>query len=441
MHDFEKSTSYIDYLKNLLPAILTMVFLSFYTTIDGFFVARFVNSDALAAINIVVPITCVIFGISVMFATGAGAFIGESLGQRNLQKANKIFSFVCVVLLVFSIIFSILGVIFVENISLWLGTTPRLMSYVVPYAIMVFVSTGPMVYKLFFEYIVRNDGNPKIGLWMSFIGLILNILLDYLFVKIFNMGTLGAGLGTLLSITVSMIVGLVYFIKYGTIKFCKPEFNMKIFVKSCTNGSSELLTELSTGIITFLFNIITIKYFGEDGIAAVTIIMYVYYFFSSLYSGIAVGTAPIISYNLGSKNYKKIIEILKYSFITIIISSILITLTVFLCSNNIINIFVSQENVFNITLYGLKIFSLVFLFIGVNIFLSSYFTALGNGLVSAVISGLRSLVLVIIFILILPKLYGVPGIWLTMPLAEACTIIVALLFYFDNIKKIYKLYK
>lgn len=427
---FEKSSSYTEYLKNLITAIFTMSFLSFYTTIDGFFVSRFVNSDALAAINIVVPITCIIFGVSVMFATGAGAFIGEKLGQKKTKEASEIFSFICIVLLIFSVIFSIFGIVFVKQISLIMGATPKLIGYVIPYAVMVFLGTIPMSFKLFFEYIVRNDGNSKIGLIMSFAGLILNIILDYIFVNFFNLGILGTGLGTFWAISISAMVGLIYFLKYSNIKFCKPKLNFKIFIKSCTNGSSELLTELSTGIITFLFNMITVKYFGEDGIAAVTIIMYVYYFFSSFHVGIAVGTAPIISYCVGSKNYNKIKETLKYSFITIIITSVIMACVSYFGANNITNIFISDNNVFNITLYGLKVFSLVFLFIGINVFLSSYFTALGNGLISAVISSLRSLILVILFILILPRILGVTGIWLTMPLAEACTIIVALILYF-----------
>ncbi len=427
---FEDSSGYVEYLKNLITAIFTMSLLSFYTTIDGFFASKFISSDALAAINIVVPITCIIFGVSVMFATGAGAFIGEKLGQKKIKDASEIFSSICILLLIFSIIFSIFGIVFIKKISLIMGATPKLVGYVIPYAAMVFLGTVPMSFKLFFEYVVRNDGNPKIGLWMSFIGLVLNIILDYVFVKIFNLGILGTGLGTFFAISISALIGLVYFLKYSNIKFCRPKFNFKIFIKSCANGSSELLTELSTGIITFLFNMITVKYFGEDGVVAVTVIMYVYYFFSSFHVGIAVGTAPIISYCVGSKNYSKIKETLRYSFITIIITSIVMTCVSYLGASNITSIFVSDNNIFNIVLYGLKIFSFVFLFIGMNVFLSSYFTALGNGVISVVISSLRSLILVILFILTLPSILGITGIWLTMPLAEACTIIIALILYF-----------
>ena len=286
-----------------------------------------------------------------------------------------------------------------------------------------------MSFKLFFEYLVRTDGRSQIGMVMSLTGLTLNVVFDYIFVVVFRMGTFGAAWGTFLSITVSMIIGLVYFLKYSQIRFCKPNVNWRVLLKSCTNGSSEMLTELSTGITTFLFNIIIMKYFGEDGVAAVTIIMYIYYFFISFYMGIAVATAPVVSYNYGAQNYGKIKETTRYSFITIAISSVLILAVSYIYGKDIIHLFVGDGNVFSLTWDGLKLFSTVFVFIGLNVFLSGYFTALGNGFISAVISLLRSLFLVVIFILVLPKLIGVSGVWLTMPMSEAVTIFIAIYLY------------
>lgn len=429
MKCFETKMTYLQFLRYLVPSILTMIFLSFYTTIDGFFVSKYAGSDALAGINIVIPITCVIFGVAVMLATGAGAIIGEKLGQKKEQEANEIFSFISIVLLVFSIIFTIVGIIFLKEICIFLGSSTRLLKHVLPYAFVIFLGTIPMSFKLFFEYLVRTDGRPNIGMLMSLTGLILNVVLDYIFVALFDMGTLGAAWGTFLSITASMLIGLGYFLKYSHIKFCKPRLNWSVLFKSCTNGSSEMLTEMSTGITTFLFNLIIMKYFGEDGIAAVTIIMYIYYFFISFYMGIAVATAPIVSYNAGSENHEKIKETTRYSFITIAISSILILALSLLCGKQIIHLFVENGNVFTLTWEGLKLFSPVFLFIGLNVFLSGYFTALGNGFISALISSLRSLILVVVFILILPNIIGVSGVWITMPLAEATTIFIAIYLY------------
>lgn len=429
MKCFETKMTYFQFLRYLVPSILTMIFLSFYTTIDGFFVSKYAGSDALAGINIVIPITCIIFGVSVMLATGAGAIIGEKLGQKKEQEANEIFSFISIVLLVFSIIFTFVGIIFLKEICIFLGSSTRLLKHVLPYAFVIFLGTIPMSFKLFFEYLVRTDGRSNIGMLMSLTGLILNVVLDYIFVALFDMGTLGAAWGTFLSITVSMLIGFGYFLKCSHIKFCKPRLNWTVLFKSCTNGSSEMLTEMSTGITTFLFNLIIMKYFGEDGIAAVTIIMYIYYFFISFYMGIAVAIAPVVSYNVGSRNHTKIKETTRYSFITIALSSVLILAVSLLCGKQIIHLFVDGGNVFTLTWDGLKLFSPVFLFIGLNVFLSGYFTALGNGVISALISSLRSLILVVVFILTLPNIIGVSGVWITMPLAEATTIFIAIYLY------------
>lgn len=286
-----------------------------------------------------------------------------------------------------------------------------------------------MSFKLFFEYLVRTDGNPGVGMMMSMTGLILNVVFDFIFVALLDMGTFGAAWGTFLSIAISMLISFNYFRKHSHIRFCKPKVNWSVLVKSCTNGSSEMLTEMPTGITTLLFNLIIMRYFGEDGVAAVTIIMYIYYFFISFYMDIAVATAPIVSYNVGSENYGKIRETTRYSFITIAVSSVLIMAVSLLFGKQIIHLFVKDGSVFTITRDGLKLFSPVFLFIGWNVFLSGYFTALGNGLISALISSLRSLIFVVAFILTLSKLIGVSGIWLTMPLSEAVTIFIAVYLY------------
>lgn len=426
---FSRPMSYGQYLKSLLPSVLTMIFLSFYTTIDGFFVSRYAGSDALAGINIIIPITCVTFGVAVMLATGAGAIIGEHLGRGEMEQANRIFSFMCLVLLAFSVAFTALGVAFLRPIAVLLGSSERLMPHVLPYALVVFLGTVPMAFKLFFEYLVRSDGNSKVGLAMSVAGLVLNVGLDYLFVGVFGLGTLGAAWGTTLSITASALIGLVYFLRLGNIRFARPKADAKVLLKSCTNGSSEMFTEFSTGITTLLFNLMVMKYFGEDGVAAVTIIMYIYYFFISFYMGIAVAVAPVVSYNVGAQNPDKIREMLRYSFRTIAVTAALILAASLLGGQAIIHLFVQSGNVFDITWQALRLFSPVFVFIGFNVFLSGYFTALGNGLTSAVISLLRSLVLVVVFIAVLPLLLEENGIWLTMPFSEAATVLVAVQLY------------
>lgn len=438
MDIFSKPMRYSQFIRYLMPSVVTMIFLSFYTTIDGFFVSRYAGSDALAAINIVIPVTCVIFGVSVMLATGAGAIIGEHMGKREHHKANELFSMISVVLLVLSVCFSFLGIVFLRPIAVLLGTSEKLMEHVLPYAFVVFAGTIPMAFKLHFEYLVRTDGSPEVALKMSTVGLILNVVLDYLFVGVFHLGTFGAALGTVFSIGASAVIGLVYFLRRSTIRFGKPTWDWGALWHSCTNGSSEMLTELSTGITTLLFNLIIMHELGEDGIAAVTVIMYIYYFFIAFYMGIAVAAAPVVSFNCGAGNKAKIAETLRYSFITIAVTAVLIMGILHVGGDLIIGLFIDGGHVYELTQTALHYFSPVFIFIGVNVFLSGYFTALGDGLTSAVISTLRSLIFVVAYIFILPSILGVNGVWLTMPMAEATTILISVTLYLKKGRAVFR---
>ncbi len=429
---FRDGLTYGGFLKNALPSVLSMVFLSFYTTIDGMFVSYTTGSAALASINIVIPISCLIFGIAVMLATGSAAIIGERLGEGRKAEADSTFSLVSCFLLIITMIMTVSGLILLEPISHLLGSTAVLQPYVLPYLATIIAGTIPMAFKLYFEYLVRSDGKPGMALIMSFSGLVLNIVLDFIFVIILDLGTLGAGLGTLFSITVSMLIGLVHFLKGRGLRFTRFAFKGNLILKSCTNGSSEMLSEFSTGIVTFLFNLIVLSLYGEDGVAAVTVVMYVYYFFIAFYMGLSVSSAPLVSYSLGAEDYRRIKVVLKYSFFTIMVSSVIITLASFLLSPFISDIFLERGSAWDLTVVGLRFTSFVFVCAGFNVFLSAYFTALGDGLSSAVISTLRSFALVVPLVLILPRLFSTYGIWMTLPLADALTLIVSMALFFHK---------
>ena len=436
---FSKKQNYIEFLRYVFPSIITMVFLSFYTTIDGFFVSRYVNSDALASINIIIPLTCIVFGIAVMLATGSGALVGIKLGEKNKKEANELFSFVTLVLVLCGVVLTILGLIFLNPILKFLGTTEILYPYTKMYGVVTILMTIPMMLKLYFEYYARVDGNPKLSLLMSASGLILNIIFDFIFIVIFKMGILGAGLGTYASITISSIIGIIYFIgDKSTLEFVRPKCNFKELFDSCYNGSSEMFTELSTGITTFLFNKSILVFNGENGVAAMSIIIYIYYFFIAVYFGVAVGIGPMISYNFGAKNKEKIKESLRHSFISISISSIVIFLISLFGGKYIIALFTNDIQVYNISISGIKLFSYCFLIIGFNIFMSGYFTAIGNGQISAIISVLRSLIFVVGTIIILPRFIGVNGIWLAIPISELLTVFFSIYFYITKGIKAYK---
>ena len=416
--------SYGKYLVSAIPSILSMVFLSFYTTIDGFFVSYAVGADALAAINIALPITSIIFGLAVMLATGAGAIIGERLGAGEKKEARSLFSFVSAMLLAITAVLTVLGLILLKPLAKVLGSTERLDPYVIPYLAIIIIGTIPMAFKLFFEYMVRTDDHPKIALVTSTLGLIFNVVFDWLFVVVLGMGTAGAGLGTLMSILVGTLIGLVHFMRGRNIRYTKFTCEWKDLAKSCSNGSSEMLSELSVGITTFLFNIIILSYYGEEGVAAVTIITYVYYFFIAFYMGLGVASAPKVSFSLGERNFARIRTILKYALITLLTFSAVIWAFAFFSAPITTSLFLHEGDP-SLTIYGLKVSSFVFMFAGFNIFLSAYFTAIGDGFASALISTLRSLILVVPLVIFLPKLFGADAIWLTLPLADALTIFVS----------------
>ncbi len=422
--------SYKEYLINALPSVLSMVFLSFYTTIDGFFVAHSVNSDALAAINIVIPVTCLVFGIAVMLATGSGAIIGELLGERRKEEADRRFSMICVTLLIISSVLTAAGLAAIRPIAAALGSTERLDPHVIPYLSIIIAGTIPMAFKLFFEYLARTDGYPGLALAMSLSGLVLNLVFDFIFVIIMDLGTIGAGLGTFFSIAVSALIGLLHFLKGRNLRFTRFRFCGRTIFRSCTNGCSEMFSELSTGIITLFYNLIVISIYAEDGIAALTIMMYVYYFFIAFYMGLSVASAPLVSYALGEKDYGKIRRIVRYSFRTIALSALILTAAAVVFAPFIAGLFLpSGSSAFSITVESIRLSGWVFLFAGFNVFMSAYFTALGDGLSSAVISTLRALVLVIPSIFLLPRLLGDSGIWLALPVSDALTLFVSFFLY------------
>lgn len=436
--EFSKKLSFIEFLKFISPAIISMIFISLYTIIDGIFVSTLVGSDALASINIILPIISIIFSIAVMFGTGGSAIISRMLGQKNIKKASEIFSFLSFTALLIGTIIGIILFIFIDDISIMLGATSKLLPYCISYGKIIALFTPVFILKSLAEYYIRTDGDFKFSLYISVMGGIINIVFDYLFIKIFNLGISGAAYATVLGVFISLIFGIVYFLKNtSTLKFIKFKFHSKTLIKTLINGSSEMVTELSTGITTLIFNVIALNYAGEDGVAALTIVLYAHFLLISTYLGFTSGISPLISYNYGANNSEKLKETFNYSKLFLIISSVLIFIVSIIFAKNIVSVFVKPDNpVYLLGLNGLKIFSIAFLFVGINIFASGLFTAFSNGKISSLISFARSFVFVIIGALILPPLFKLDGLWLVVPFAEILTILISIYF----IKKYKHLY-
>lgn len=427
---FIEQTKYLSFLKYLIPSILSLIFVSFYTTIDGYFASHFINSMALASINIVLPITALSFGLAIMMSIGSGALVGMKLGEGKLNEAHGLFSFIFLCMIILSIIMTILGLIYLDKILYFLGATKTLMPYAKAYGFWTIIFTPMIAIKLFLEHYARIDSSPLVAMIMSILGIIFNIVINYICVNIFDMGIAGAAIGTGLSVSISSMIGIFYFIsKHSKLKFKKPTCDFKFLFASIYNGSSEMLTEISTGITTFLFNIFLLKYAGENGIAAMSVITYLFYFFIAFYFGITVGSQPIISFCYGAKNFVKIRQTMKYAFITIIATSIPIFLVSNIFAKEMISIFIIDDKaVLDIAINGLKLFSMCFLLIGINIFISGYFTAIGSGTFSAIISICRAFIFVIILLPMLSKILGLAGIWVTVPIAELLTITLSIIF-------------
>jgi putative MATE family efflux protein len=437
-NSLENKISLTSLIKYTFPTVIMMVFFSLSTIIDGIFVSRYVGSNALSATNIVYPVINVLIGISVMFATGGNAIVAKFMGEGKNQEAKETFTLITLSALATGLIVSVLSIIFIKDIIYALGSTDSLYKNCYDYLIVFLIFAPVMISKLFFDYFLVTAGVPKLGLISSVSGGVINIILDYLFIVEFKMGALGAALATCISYALPAMVGVVYFSrKSNVLCFAKPKFNMKLILDSCMNGSSEMVTQMSGAVTTFLYNAAMLKFLGEDGVASITIILYVQFLLNSAYIGFTSGVSPRISYNYGSRDDEQLRKIVKYSFTIVSVFAVFIFISSRSFSNIIIGMFSPKgTELYDITFNGFMIFSFNFLVVGMNIFTSGMFTAFSNGKISALLSILRTFILFTIGIIVLPRFLGVNGVWMVVPFAEFTTLIVSL-FFINKYKYIY----
>lgn len=414
-------------LKFVMPTILMMVFTGLYTLLDTIFAAQLVSTDALAAINIVCPIVNLTVGFGTMLATGGNAIISRNMGENKSQLARENFTFIILAGAVIGFFISATILIWTDEIIYILGASEEIYVYCKDYLIILaFFIPANMLQTLFANLFV-TAGKPALGSFLVIGAGIANIALDYIFIVGFDMGIQGAALGTGIGYLVPTIVGLLYFSKSsGILGFCLPKWRFHTLILSCLNGFSEMVNQLAMGITTFLFNITMMRLLGEDGVAAITIIIYSQFMLSTLYIGFSMGVAPIIGYHYGSGDKEKQKRVFGICVRFIVISSIVVFLSAFIGGGWIVQLFADvYSNVYEITSKGFQIFSWSFLFCGVNIFVSAAFTALSNGKVSAMLSFLRTFIFLTAFILFLPKIFGVNGVWFAVPLAEGIAFLIS----------------
>lgn len=417
-------------LKFAFPTIFMMIFMGLYTVVDTVFVARFADTNALSALNIVCPIINLIVGLGTMLATGGSAIIARKMGAGEHTRAAQDFTLIIGFGVLSGVLIVIFGTVFIDQIVWRLGAGNILFPYCKEYLFILLLFTPANILQVLFQNLIVTAGRPGIGMVLGVSAGTANILLDYIFMGPLEMGIKGAALGTGIGYMIPAVTGLLFFsTRKSTLYFRKPVMNISLLAESCANGFSEMVSQSAAAVTTYLFNRIMMKLLGENGVAAITIIIYTQFLLSSLFIGFSMGAAPVISYNYGKQDEKQLKNIFSICIRFIIFISITVFAIAFIFSPSFVCAFSEKGTpVYEITRNGFLIFSFSFLFCGLNIFTSAAFTALSNGKISAILSFLRTFGLITVLLLILPNLLGVTGVWLAVPIAELITMILSLVF-------------
>ncbi len=417
---YAKPVTLKNILKFAIPTIAMTVFMSFYTMVDGLFVSNLIGTNALSAINLTAPIIQLVTAISTMLATGGSAVIMKKMGEQRSKEAREDFTFLILVNILVGFVMSGLGFLLMDRIFAGMSLSGEVEGYCVEYLSRYLIFTIPILLMNNFTLYMIASEKATLSLICSVTGGVLNMVLDYVFIAGFHMGISGAAIATGLGYSVTAVVGFFVFSRRKSLlHFQKPAFRLKVLANAASNGCSEMATALVTGIITMMFNWTMLRYVGEDGVAAVTIIMYVLMFASSLYTGYSYGVAPMLSFYYGEQNHGKLKKLVGLSLKVIGMISLVTVAASFFLTRPLVSIFARPDNpVYDLAVTGNHICTIALFFIGFNIFASGMFTALSNGVVSAVLAFSRSFVFMLITMLVLPLFLGVNGIWLATPAAE-----------------------
>ncbi len=418
-------------LKNILkfavPTIAMTVFMSFYTMVDGLFVSNLIGTSALSAINLTAPVIQLVTAVSTMLATGGSAVIMKRMGEHKTEEAKEDFTFLILVNVVVGFLMCGLGYLMMDRIFAGMNLSADVEGYCVEYLSRYLLFTVPILLMNNFTLYMIASEKAALSLVCSVTGGVLNMVLDFVFIAGFGMGISGAAVATGLGYSVTAVAGLIVFSrKKSLLHFKKPVMRFKVLAGAATNGCSEMATALVTGIITMMFNWTMLRYVGEDGVAAVTIIMYVLMFASSLYTGYSYGVAPMLSYYYGEQNHEKLKKLVAVSLKVIAVISVMTVVMSFALTKPLVSVFARPDNpVYGLAVTGNRICTIALFFIGFNIFASGMFTALSNGVVSAILAFSRSFVFMLATMLVLPLILGVNGIWLATPAAELMALLLS----------------
>lgn len=421
-----------------LPSVIMMIFTSVYGVVDGVFVSNFVGKTQFSAINLIAPFLMIFPAVGFMIGTGGSALVSKTIGEGENERANSIFSFLVLFTLFTGIAFSFVGVCLLKPVARMFKAEGELLDACVLYG-MILVPAFPayMLQNLFQSFLVTAE-KPKLGLLVTVAAGCTNIVLDALFVAVFHWGLAGAAIATVIAQLVGGVIPLCYFLSPNgsLLRIGKTKFDKNVLWKTCANGSSEFLTNISMSVVNMLYNFQLMRIAGEDGVAAYGAIMYVNFIFISVFLGYAIGSAPVIGYHFGAQNREELRSLRKKSLNIVGIFAIGLTLAAELLAAPLSEIFVGYDAaLLKMTIRGFSIYSFSFLLAGFNIFASSFFTALNDGFSSACISFLRTLVFQIFSVLILPVVFQLDGIWFSVLVAESLALVVSVLFLVFKRKK------
>lgn len=421
-----------------MPSIIMLIFTSIYGVVDGFFVSNYAGKTPFTAINFIMPYLIILGSCGFMFGTGGGALISKTMGEGSREKAKKLFSLIVYCSIACGILLAVLGLIFIKPIASMLGAEGQLLTDSVTYARIILIAIPAYILQFEFQCLFVTAGKPTLGLYVTIAAGLTNMVLDALFVAVFKWGLEGAAAATAISQLVGGLIPVIYFAfpNSSLLRLGKTKFDIRALIKTCTNGASELMSNISTSLVSMLYNAQLLKYAGEDGVAAYGVLMYVSLVFQAVYIGYSVGAAPIIGYNYGAQNHKEMKSLLRKSLILTGCFAVIMFAAAFALSKPLSNVFVGyDERLLNMTVHAFSIFSFSFLFSGFAIFGSSFFTALNNGLISALISFMRTLVFQVAAVLIFPLIWQLDGIWMSIVAADFLSIIVTIIFLKTNKKK------
>lgn len=423
-----------------LPNIIMMVFLSMYTIVDGVFISRYAGTLALSAVNMTYPLNCLELALGIMLASGGSAVIARQLGEGSQDRARRNFSFLVAVSVAVSLVFLLSALFFLDPIIAALGASEAQFDLCRTYAQLLMLFSPALFLQTAFQTLFITAGRPGLGLAATVGGGLTNIVLDYVFIARLHWGIAGAAVATGLGYLVPAVVGLVFFTlnRRGTLFFVRPHADWRMLLFACANGSSEMVTNVANAITTYLFNLIFLRYWGEDGVASITIVLYFQFVFTAVFFGFSMGIAPVFSYKYGAQDAPQLRQLFRYCIVFVILCSVFCTGLSLAIIRPCLALFTDTgSHVFAITIEGFPIYAISFLFMGISIFASSLFTAFSDGRVSAIISFARTLVFLVGMLLLLPLLIGETGVWLAVPAAEILGIVVSI-YYLVRLRGVYR---